>query len=99
MIVVLLLFAIAAALVILFRPFIGLPIVIFLGMIGDLQHFTGGVSVVKGIVALVALGYAARYPLVPVLWTKSGIGIPFILFIAVYCLGNAVRPSTRLTPA
>lgn len=90
----LVLFAIAAALLVFSRPFVGLPIVFFLGMIGDLQHFTGGVSVVKGIVALVVLGYVTRYSFAPVLRTKSGIEIPVVLFIAVFCLGNAVRPST-----
>ncbi len=89
----LVLFATAAALLILFRPFAGLPIVFLLGMMGDLQHFTGGVSVVKGIVVLVVLGFVARYPFSSVLRSKTGVEIPLVIFIAVYCLGNALKPS------
>jgi putative inorganic carbon (hco3(-)) transporter len=90
----LVLIAAAAALLIFVRPFVGLPIVFFLGMIGDLQHFTGGISVVKGIVVLMALGFAVRYSFASVLRSKTGVEIPLVLFVAIYCLGNALRPST-----
>src|SRR5215471_9952402 len=53
--------AIAAgmAAVILFQPFVGIPLIFFLGMLGDLQHFSEGVSIVKFIVVLVAIGSCA----------------------------------------
>ena len=61
-------------------------------MVGDLQHFTGGISVVKGIVVLVLAGFVAHYSLTPVLRNTTGVEIPLVLFIGVYCLGNALEP-------
>lgn len=81
------------ALLIVLQPFVGIPIMFFLGMIGDLQHFTGGISVVKGIIVLVVLGFIVRYSSASVRNSKTGIEIPLVLFIATYCLGNVLRPS------
>ena len=99
MIPLLVVIASVAALLIFFRPFVGLPIIFFLGMVGDLQHFTGGISVVKGIVVLVLAGFVSHYSLAPVLRNKTGVEIPLVLFIGVYCLGNALGPGIPTTQA
>jgi len=85
--------ATAAALLILFRPFVGIPFIFLLGMLGDLQHFTGGISVVKCAVVLVALGALIRHPLRCLRPRTTGVVLPLLLFIAVYCAGIALRPS------
>jgi hypothetical protein len=81
------------AAIILWRPFVGIPLIFFLGMLGDLQHFSGGVSIVKFIVALVAVGVCADRSARENLTRKTGVFLPLILFVAIYCVANALNPS------
>ncbi len=87
----LILCATALALLMFFRPFVGLPIIFFLGMLGDLQHFTGGISIVKYVVACSAIGLVASVSLRSLLRRRTGVMLPVVLFIAVYCGGKALR--------
>jgi putative inorganic carbon (HCO3(-)) transporter len=89
----LILSATALAFLMFFRPFVGLPIIFFLGMLGELQHFTGGISIVKCAVVLVALGALVRHPLRSLNSRTTGVVLPLLLFIAIYCTGNVLRPS------
>jgi O-Antigen ligase len=82
-----------AAAVVLARPFVGIPIVFLLGMLGDLQHFTGGISVVKGVMFLMVIAFVARHPLATIRQRATGVEIPLMVFIAIYCAGNTIRPS------
>lgn len=86
-------FGIACAAVILRQPFWGIPVVFMLGMLGDSQHFAGGVSLVKGVMLLAAVGFLAQHPFQTIARRKTGAEIPLILFIVVYCLGNLLKPS------
>lgn len=81
------------AALILCRPFVGLPLIFFLGMLGDLQHFASGISIVKFIVVLVAIGALASPSARQSLSRRTGVSLPLILFIAIYCMGNALNPS------
>src|SRR3974390_422233 len=76
--------AIAAgiAVVIFWQPFVGVPLIFFLGMLGDLQHFSSGVSIVKFIVALVAVGACADRSARVNVTRKTGVLLPLILFVA-----------------
>ena len=85
--------ATAAALLILFRPFVGIPIIFLLGMLGDLQHFSDGISVVKYVVVLVAIGLLASRSSRSLLRRRTSVTLPLVLFIAIYCAGNALRRS------
>ena len=89
----LILSATAATLLILFRPFVGIPVIFLLGMLGDLQHFTGGISIVKYVVVWVAIGLLATRSLRSLVRRKTGVTLPLVLFIAIYCGGNALRRS------
>ena len=85
--------ALVAVVTVLARPFIGIPVVFVLGMLGDLQHFTGGMSVVKGVMALMVIAFVARRPLAVMRERATGIEIPLVVFIAIYVVGNLVSPS------
>jgi hypothetical protein len=89
------LLAIAAGLaaIVLFQPFVGIPFIFFLGMLGDLQHFSSGISIVKFLVAIVAVGSFASSAARQSLSRKTGVTLPLILFIAIYCAGNVLNPS------
>jgi O-antigen ligase len=89
----LILSATVVALLIFFRPFVGVPIIFLLGMLGDLQHFTGGISIVKYIVLCAAIGLVASHSLRSLLRRRTGVTLPLVLFIAIYCGGNALRLS------
>ena len=85
--------ALVAVAAVLARPFIGIPVVFLLGMLGDLQHFTGGISVVKGVMFLMVLAFLARRPLATMRERATGIEIPLVVFIALYILGNLISPN------
>ena len=85
--------ALVAVVAVFARPFIGIPVVFMLGMLGDLQHFTGGMSVVKGVMALMVIAFVARRPLAAMRERATGIEIPLIAFIVIYIVGNLMSPS------
>src|SRR5580704_5012087 len=75
------------------RPFIGIPVVFLLGMLGDLQHFAGGMSVVKGVMFLMVVAFVAQRPLATMRERATGIELPLVAFIAIYIAGNLISPS------
>lgn len=87
------LLAIAVAVLIVAKPFVGMPVLFLLGMLGDLQHFTGGMSIVKGVTLLVAVGAFGYHSRQPISHRTMGVAFPLIFFIAVYCTGNLLKPS------
>jgi putative inorganic carbon (HCO3(-)) transporter len=76
---------------ILWDPFLGILITTCLGMVGELQHFTGSLSLAKVAILLTLLSYlihsVGRRTLA---LFDTGIEIPLLTFIAIYILGMLI---------
>lgn len=88
---------------ILWRPFIGIPVIFLLGIAGELQHFDSGFSLQKVVVGLVTLGMVSRIPFQEVRFRRTGLMVPLIVFFLIFCLlqardiGNEEDRATMLT--
>jgi O-Antigen ligase len=78
-----------AAVGILIYPFLGMPVVFFLGSIGDLQHFDQGLSLAKAVIVLMLIGFAAQLALRKTRFDSLGLGVPMALFMLVYAAGGS----------
>jgi len=71
--------------VILVEPFVGVPIMILLGTVGELQHFAGGLSLAKGLTAVLAVALLAQLAAGKLTLRRTGLEIPILSFTFVYC--------------
>jgi len=84
---------------ILCEPFVGVPVIFLLGMIGDLQHFAMGLSVAKVVMALMVLGFIARLATRRTSLRRTGLGLAVVAFFLVYCggMGREINSSDDLS--
>lgn len=77
---------------ILWRPFIGIVAATFLGMIGDLQHFSGSISLVKFTIVLTLISFLAHSSLIRKFsLVDSGLEVPLIIFTLTYVFGTLMN--------
>jgi O-Antigen ligase len=76
-----------ASVAILVNPFVGVPIIFLLGMIGDVQHFAMGLSLAKPVCLLVLLGLTAKFACGKLPLRHTGLELPLTAFLFVYCAG------------
>jgi hypothetical protein len=71
---------------ILWQPFIGIPVIILLGIAGELQHFESGFSIQKAVIGLITLGLIGRTLVQDIRFRRTGLVVPLITFFLIFCL-------------